>query len=64
MALTITAHGDIDQIVVSSLARTFVQKIYRHCWGKNNTPYFAGNCFKACSISMSAWPRNTPRIWG
>ena len=46
MALTITAHGDIDQIVVSSLARTFVQKIYRHCWGKNNTPYFAGNCFK------------------
>lgn len=46
MALTITTHGDIDQIVVSSLARTFVQKIYRHCWGKNNTPYFAGNCFK------------------
>lgn len=46
MALEITTHGDIVQIVVSSLSRAFVQKIYRHCWGKNNTPYFAGNCFK------------------
>ena len=46
MALHITTHGDIDQIVVSSLPRAFVQKVYRHCWGKNNTPYFAGNCFK------------------
>lgn len=46
MALEIITHGDIDQIVVSSLPRAFVQKIYRHCWGKNNTPYFAGNCFK------------------
>lgn len=46
MALEITTHGDIDQILVSSLPRTFVQKIYRHCWGKNNTPYFAGNCFR------------------
>ncbi len=46
MALQITTHGDIDQIIVSSLPRAFVQKIYRHCWGKNNTPYFAGNCFR------------------
>jgi hypothetical protein len=46
MALEIATQGDIDQIVVSSLSRAFVQKIYRHCWGKNNTPYFAGNCFK------------------
>ncbi|WP_428560778.1 MAG: hypothetical protein ACP59X_17380 [Solidesulfovibrio sp. DCME] len=46
MALHITTHGDIDQIVVSSLSREFVRKIYRHCWGKNNTPYFAGNCFR------------------
>lgn len=46
MALEITTHGDIDQIIVSSLPRAFVQKIYRHCWGKNNTPYFAGNCFR------------------
>ena len=46
MALSITTQGDIDQIVVSSLSRAFVQKIYRHCWGKNNTPYFAGNCFR------------------
>lgn len=46
MALEITTQGDIDQIVVSSLSRAFVQKIYRHCWGKNNTPYFAGNCFR------------------
>jgi hypothetical protein len=46
MALSITTFGDIDQIVISSLSRPFVRKIYRHCWGKNNTPYFAGNCFK------------------
>lgn len=46
MALEITTHGDIDQIIVTLLPRAFVQKIYRHCWGKNNTPYFAGNCFK------------------
>lgn len=46
MALHITTHGDIDQILVSSLSREFVRKIYRHCWGKNNTPYFAGNCFR------------------
>jgi hypothetical protein len=46
MALSITTQGDIDQIVISSLPRPFVRKIYRHCWGKNNTPYFAGNCFK------------------
>ncbi len=46
MALHITTHGDIDQILVSALSRDFVRKIYRHCWGKNNTPYFAGNCFR------------------
>lgn len=46
MALHITTHGDIDQIIVTSLTREFVRKIYRHCWGKNNTPYFAGNCFR------------------
>ncbi len=46
MALEITTHGDIDQIVVTSLPCAFVQKIFRHCWGKNNTPYFANNCFK------------------
>ncbi len=41
-ALHITTHGDIDQISSrSSLSREFVRKIYRHCWGKNNTPYFA-----------------------
>lgn len=46
MALVITTRGDIDQIVLTSLPRGFVQRIYRHCWGKNNTPYFAGNCFR------------------
>ena len=46
MALHITTHGDIDQILVTALSREFVRKIYRHCWGKNNTPYFAGNCFR------------------
>ena len=46
MALHITTHGDIDQIIATALSREFVRKIYRHCWGKNNTPYFAGNCFR------------------
>ena len=46
MALEITTHGTIDRIIVTSMPRVFVQKIYRHCWGKNNTPYFAGNCFR------------------
>ncbi|MFU2209437.1 hypothetical protein [Solidesulfovibrio sp. C21] len=46
MALVITTRGDIDQIIVTSLPRAFVQRVYRHCWGKNNTPYFAGNCFR------------------
>jgi hypothetical protein len=46
MALVVKAHGDIEQILVTTLHKTFVSKIFRHCWGKNNTPYFAGNCFK------------------
>ena len=24
----------------------FIGRIFRHCMGKNNTPYFANNCFK------------------
>ena len=36
----------MNQIVISSLPKSFVSKIFRHCMGKNNTPYFANNCFK------------------
>ncbi len=46
MALVVKAHGSIEQVLVTSLPKNFVSKVYRHCWGKNNTPYFAGNCFK------------------
>lgn len=46
MALEITTYGGIDQIIITSLPYAFVQKVFRHCWGKNNTPYFAGNCFR------------------
>ncbi|QLA15744.1 hypothetical protein [Desulfolutivibrio sulfoxidireducens] len=46
MALVVKAHGSIEQILVTSLPNSFVSKVFRHCWGKNNTPYFAGNCFK------------------
>ncbi len=46
MSLVVKAHGDIEQVLVTSLPKAFVSKVFRHCWGKNNTPYFAGNCFK------------------
>jgi hypothetical protein len=46
MALVVKVHGDIDQILITTLRKTFVSKVFRHCWGKNNTPYFAGNCFR------------------
>jgi hypothetical protein len=46
MALVVKAQGSIEQILVTSFPKSFVSKVYRHCWGKNNTPYFAGNCFK------------------
>ncbi|KUG28519.1 hypothetical protein ASZ90_001609 [hydrocarbon metagenome] len=46
MPLVIRAHGDIEQVLVTALHKNFVSKVFRHCWGKNNTPYFAGNCFK------------------
>ncbi len=46
MALVVKAQGSIEQILVSSFPKSFVSKVFRHCWGKNNTPYFAGNCFK------------------
>jgi len=36
----------MNQIVISSLPKSFLSKIFRHCLGKNNTPYFANNCFK------------------
>ena len=46
MHLSITLTGLLDKVVVSSLPRTFVKRIFTHCMGKNNTPYFASNCFK------------------
>lgn len=46
MRLEIKTHGNLEQVVVSKLPKAFVSRIFRHCWGKNNTPYFANNCFK------------------
>lgn len=46
MHLSVTLSGLLDKVVVSSLPRTFVKRIFTHCMGKNNTPYFANNCFK------------------
>ncbi|MGE4296702.1 MAG: hypothetical protein AB7E47_01620 [Desulfovibrionaceae bacterium] len=46
MKLTITVRGLMDQVVISTLPKSFVQKVFKHCMGKNNTPYFANNCFK------------------
>jgi hypothetical protein len=46
MHLSVTLTGLLDKVVVSSLPRPFVKRIFSHCMGKNNTPYFASNCFK------------------
>lgn len=46
MQLRIELTGHKNCIVVSSLPRAFLGKVFQHCLGKNNTPYFANNCFK------------------
>jgi len=46
MKLTISISGYKDEVVVSAVPRAFLAKLVRHCYGKNNTPYFAHNCFK------------------
>lgn len=46
MKLSVQISGALEEIVISSLPWNFVQRVFRHCLGKNNTPYFANNCFK------------------
>ncbi len=46
MKLRIEVAGQLERIIVTSLPRRFIARIFRHCLGKNNTPYFANNCFK------------------
>lgn len=46
MKLRIEITGQLERIIVTSLPERFINKIFRHCLGKNNTPYFANNCFK------------------
>lgn len=46
MKLHVYLSGRLDRVAVSSLPKAFAGKIFRHCMGKNNTPYFANNCFK------------------
>jgi hypothetical protein len=46
MKLSVEISGALEEIVVSSMPWNFVQRVFRHCLGKNNTPYFANNCFK------------------
>ncbi|WP_461210637.1 hypothetical protein [Desulfocurvus sp. DL9XJH121] len=46
MRLSVQLSGYKDEVVVSALPRAFLAKVVRHCYGKNNTPYFAHNCFK------------------
>ncbi len=46
MALKIEVSGLLYRIVVTSLPRSFVARVFKHCLGKNNTPYFVNNCFK------------------
>ncbi|MBF0482372.1 MAG: hypothetical protein HQK81_14080 [Desulfovibrionaceae bacterium] len=46
MKLVVEIAGSIDTVRICSLPRSFVARIFTHCLGKNNTPYFANNCFK------------------
>ncbi len=46
MRLKIELTGHLEHIVISALPSAFITRIFRHCMGKNNTPYFANNCFK------------------
>jgi hypothetical protein len=46
MELKIQLSGLIDRVVVTTLPSAFLRKIFKHCMGKNNTPYFVNNCFK------------------
>lgn len=46
MQLSIEIAGYKNEVVVSAVPRTFLSRVARHCYGKNNTPYFAHNCFK------------------
>ena len=46
MKLTIEIAGQLERVIVTTLPQRFIRKIFRHCVGKNNTPYFANNCFK------------------
>jgi len=46
MKLSIKTYGNLERVIVSRMSKAFIARIFRHCWGKNNTPYFANNCFK------------------
>jgi hypothetical protein len=46
MKLVVEIAGSIDTVRICRLPRGFVSRIFTHCLGKNNTPYFANNCFK------------------
>lgn len=46
MKLKVDATGFINRVVISTLPRKFIARIFKHCMGKNNTPYIANNCFK------------------
>ena len=46
MKLSIEISGQMERIVITSLPKRFLAKIFKHCMGKNNTPYFISNCLK------------------
>ncbi len=46
MKLSIEISGQMERIVITSLPKRFLAKIFKHCMGKNNTPYFVSNCLK------------------
>ncbi len=46
MKLSIEISGYKNEVVISAVPRNFLARVVKHCYGKNNTPYFAHNCFK------------------
>ncbi|THB68587.1 MAG: hypothetical protein D6E12_06195 [Desulfovibrio sp.] len=70
MALTVTLTGLMDEVVVTALPKSFISRIFIHCMGKNNTPYFVNNCLKGClyfdeelAVRFGAQEGHTWRGW-
>lgn len=58
MKVTLELSGLMNRLAICSLSRDFVRRIFVHCMGKNNTPYFTNNCFKGVLYFDAETARN------